>query len=467
MTTPGNPRGWRPTAALYRAFSFATTAIGLGVAFGRADVAVLGIPIALGLVLALSAAQPDREVLPAAVASTQGVVVGDRPMTVAVEIVGLQGVQLVSVSIPDALGDPGRAGQTVPGGADGLVLARTRAASWGTVVVARPDLLAAGPDALFCAGPLSGDELDVMVPPGVEAVGGFELPPILGGWAGEHRSRRAGQGGDLIDLREFVPGDRLRSIHWRAYARHQKLFVRRTQSDADTEFVLCLDTRHEILPQIRDPRSDWHRLRVAAAENLQRLRRFLLGLVRVEQPTDGRDPTAVRSSIDLMVAAATAVTATQLHAGDRVGILDLSAVRRHVRMGSGSRHLQRVRYQLAQVRSSRSRWMPTPELWGLPPSAVVVLFSSLIDDVSMQAALDAAGRGHQVVVVDVLPTHDLLQTARTDRFPQAVKEVQLLLAERRVRLDRLRGDGIPVLTWDRGQIATDLTAAMKLRRHRR
>jgi uncharacterized protein (DUF58 family) len=441
MTTPGNPRGWRPTAALYRAFSFATTAIGLGVAFGRADVAVLGIPIALGLVLALSAAQPDREVLPAAVASTQGVVVGDRPMTVAVEIVGLQGVQLVSVSIPDALGDPGRAGQTVPGGADGLVLARTRAASWGTMVVARPDLLAAGPDALFCAGPLSGDELDVMVPPAVEAVGGFELPPILGGWAGEHRSRRAGQGG--------------------------KLFVRRTQSDADTEFVLCLDTRHEILPQIRDPRSDWHRLRVAAAENLQHFRRFLLGLVRVEQPTDGRDPTAVRSSIDLMVAAATAVTATQLHAGDRVGILDLSAVRRHVRMGSGSRHLQRVRYQLAQVRSSRSRWMPTPELWGLPPSAVVVLFSSLIDDVSMQAALDAAGRGHQVVVVDVLPTHDLLQTARTDRFPQAVKEVQLLLAERRVRLDRLRGKGIPVLTWDRGQIATDLTAAMKLRRHRR
>ena len=185
------------------------------------------------------------------------------------------------------------------------------------------------------------------------------------------------------------------------------------------------------------------------------------------EPLDGRDPSIPRSSIDFTVAAATAITATQLHAGDRVGVLDLSHVRRHVRMGSGSRHLQRVRYQLALVRASKSRWMPTPELWGVPSSAIVVLLSPVIDDVAMQAAMDAAGRGHQVLVVDVLPAHDVLAAARADHFPHAVKEVQLLLAERDVRLDRLRGKGIPVLTWDQGQIATDLIAVMKVRRHRR
>ena len=465
MTGP-DPSGWRPTAALYRAVAFATVTIGLGIALGRPDIAVLGIPFALLLALALSVRQPGPE-RPQATARVDGEVFGDRPATVATDVTGLEGVQLVTVRTPDEDGAPGGSFGTMAGGADGTMRTRTRTAGWGAMLLARPDLVAAGADALYVAGPVTGQELHVTVPPAVEKVGGLELPPIMGGWAGEHRSRRAGQGGDLIDLREFSPGDRLRSIHWRAYARHQKLFVRRTQSDADTEFVLVLDTRHEILPRTRGALTDWQRFRLRFDRNRLQLGHFLRGLTRVPEPLDGRDPSIPRSSIDFMVAAATAITATQLHAGDRVGVLDLSHVRRHVRMGSGSRHLQRVRYQLALVRASRSRWMPTPELWGVPTSAIVVLLSPMIDDVAMQAAMDAAGHGHQVLVVDVLPAHDVLAAARTDHFPHAVKEVQLLLAERNVRLDRLRAKGIPVLTWDQGQIATDLSAVMKVRRHRR
>jgi hypothetical protein len=77
------------------------------------------------------------------------------------------------------------------------------------------------------------------------------------------------------------------------------------------------------------------------------------------------------------------------------------------------------------------------------------------------------GRCHQVIVVDVLPSTQLLSTALADRHPYAIKEVQLLLAEREIRLDALRGSGIPVLQWDGGHIGTDLSALMKLRRHRR
>lgn len=111
--------------------------------------------------------------------------------------------------------------------------------------------------------------------------------------------------------------------------------------------------------------------------------------------------------------------------------------------------------------------MPKPELWGLSSSAVVVFFSPLIDDVALQAGLDAAGRGHQVIVIDVLPSTQLRSTALADRHPYAIKEVQLLLAEREIRLDALRAKGIPVLEWDGGHIGTDLSALMKLRRHRR
>lgn len=464
--TRSHGRGWRPTAALYRAVAFATLAVGLGIAFGRADVAVLGIPFALGLALALSVRQPG-EALPVASARPEGAVFGDRPAIIAIDVTGLAGVQLASLRTPDADGDPAQGWTTMAGGADGTVNVATKAAPWGSMLLARPDLLAAGPDGLFMAGPLRSEELRVIVPPSVEKVNGFDLPPILGGWAGEHRSRRPGIGGDLIDLREFAPGDRLRSIHWRAYARHQKLFVRRTQSDADTEFVLCLDTRFEILPKTRDPLNDWQRWRSTTSRTAFRLQRFFSGLVRVEMPTDGPDPAVPRSSIDLTVAAATAITATQLKAGDRVGVLDLSAVRRHVRMGSGSRHLQRVRHQLAQVRVSRQRWMPKPELWGLPSSAVVVMLSPMIDDIAVQAATDAAGRGHQVIVLDTLPAMALLAMTAKDPHPQARKEVRLLLAERAVRLDRLRAKGIAVLGWEGGQFATDLSASMRMRRLRR
>ncbi len=465
-TAPAGGRGWRPAAALYRAVSFATLAIGLGIVFGRPDLAVLGVPVALGLVLALSTRPPEMSELPVAVARADGTVRGNRSTVITTDLFGLQGVQLLSVRTPGADGDPGAGTTVVGGGCDRTVTTLTRAVPWGEMLLARPDLLAAGADALYLAGPLTGAELYATVAPSVEKVGGFGLPPILGGWAGEHRSRRPGQGGDLIDLREFAPGDRLRSIHWRAYARHQKLFVRRTQSDADTEFVLCLDTRFEILPKTRAPLTGRQRYRAVLSAARLRLRRFWAGLFRVATPTDGPDPLAPVSSIDLTVAAATAVTAAQLKAGDRVGVLDLSAVRRHVRMGSGSRHLQRVRFQLSQVRASRLRWMPKPALWGLPSSAVVVLLSPLIDDVAVQAAMEAAGRGHQVIVLDVLPAKDLLATAVRDPHPYAVKEIGLLLAEREIRLDRLRARAIPVLAWDQGQIATDLAQADKLRRRR-
>ncbi len=459
--------GWRPTAALYRGVAFATLALGLGIVFGRPDLAVLGIPVALGLVLALSARQPDRTTVPLARSRTTGDVFGNRPTVVETDVSELAGVQLLTVRTPDQFGDPAGGATTVAGGGDTTFRTLTKSSPWGEMLLARPDLLTASADALYLAGPIIGPELRASVAPSVEKVGGLQLPPIFGGWAGEHRSRRAGHGGDLIDLREFAPGDRLRSIHWRAYARHQRLFVRRTQSDADTEFVLCLDTRYEILPKTRAPLTDWQRYRAGLAGAWVRWRRFFVGLREVGVPTDGPDPGTPVSSIDLTVAAATAVTAAQLKSGDRVGMLDLSAVRRHVRMGSGSRHLQRVRFQLSQVHASGSRWMPKPELWGLPSSsAVVVLFSPLIDDVAMQAAVDASGRGHQVIVVDVLPAGQLLAAADRDPHPHAVKEVQLLLAEREVRLDRLRAKAIPVLGWDKGQIATELAQANQLRRRR-
>ncbi len=464
------PAGWRATAALYRALAFASAALGCAVILGRADLAVLAAPLAIGLVLAGTVGRPIGA-LPVARASVGGEVIADRAVEVTVEVT-LElpitvGVQLVSVAMPDAKGEPGGTAVTMPGGGAAVAAVRSKAVSWGPMVLARPDLVAAGADGLWRAGPVVGQPLVVTVLPAVEPLGRLTLAPLFGGWAGEHRSRRPGQGGDLIDLREFAPGDRLRSIHWRAYARHQRLYVRRTQSDADTDVVLCADTRHEVIPQTRPLLGGRVGGFAAARLRFERLDRFIRGLVMIEEPADGGPPPELRSSLDLLVVAAASVGAAQLRAGDRVGLLDLGIALRHIRMGTGSRHLLRLRHQLATAQPTRARRITRPAFWGLPPAAVVVFLSAFIDEESVDAAAEVAARGHQVVAVDVLPETGLTAAAARDPLPQAPLELRLLLAERRLRLDRLAAAGVPVLSWDRGDVQADLLARMQARRRHR
>lgn len=51
--------------------------------------------------------------------------------------------------------------------------------------------------------------------------------PVLGLLEGEYASRAGGRGGDFHDLREYVPGDDLRDLDWKATARRGEPLVRR------------------------------------------------------------------------------------------------------------------------------------------------------------------------------------------------------------------------------------------------
>lgn len=457
--------GWRPTWALIRAALVTTATVGLSLGLGRADLAALGAPVVLGLIMALSARSPDRSVLPSAVAAPVGDVLSDHLVDLDIRIAGTDGAQFVSVTVPEVHRGVVGGFLTVGGAPVVGVRTLTKAPTWGTVTIARPDLTAAGPDGLWEVGPVVGPELSVAVRPQTGRMDPLELPAIFGGWAGEHVSRRPGQGGDLIDLRELVPGDRLRSIHWRAYARHQKLFVRRTQSDADTEFVLCVDTRQEVRPQSRPPRTGWKRFQVNMSRRFTDLGRFVTGMFAVPAPIPGPEIGAPWSSLDLTVQAASAIAAAQLRAGDRVGVLDLSTYRRHVRLGTGTRHLERIRHQLAALDFSDWPWLVRAELWGLPASAVVVIISPLTDEAVLTAASDCQARGHHVIVVDVLPLGGLRAVARGERLE--TEELALLMAERDQRLEVLRRRAVPILSFDAGNISTQLSTLRRATRGHR
>jgi uncharacterized protein (DUF58 family) len=67
--------------------------------------------------------------------------------------------------------------------------------------------------------------------------------------AGAIRKRRRGEGTDFRQLREYRQGDSLRSIDWKATARHQKPISREYQEERDQQVVFLLDTGRRMLAQ--------------------------------------------------------------------------------------------------------------------------------------------------------------------------------------------------------------------------
>jgi uncharacterized protein (DUF58 family) len=129
----------------------------------------------------------------------------------------------------------------------------------------RGDLRAAGVT-LRCAGPLglAARQVTVDVPGRVRSLPPFEsrkhLPSRLARLReldGRAAVRVRGQGTEFDSLREYVHGDDVRSIDWRASARSRSVVVRTWQPERDRRVVLVLDTSRVSAGRVADvPRLD-------------------------------------------------------------------------------------------------------------------------------------------------------------------------------------------------------------------
>jgi uncharacterized protein (DUF58 family) len=68
------------------------------------------------------------------------------------------------------------------------------------------------------------------------------LPP-----PGVHRLRAAGSGSELLDLREYQPGDPPKTIAWKASARRDRLITKEFESEVPLRCTLFLDTSQSML----------------------------------------------------------------------------------------------------------------------------------------------------------------------------------------------------------------------------
>src|SRR5207302_354096 len=64
---------------------------------------------------------------------------------------------------------------------------------------------------------------------------------------GMHRLYRPGSGSELLDLRDYQPGDPPRTIAWKVSARRDKLITKELEREVPVRCTLLLDTSRSVL----------------------------------------------------------------------------------------------------------------------------------------------------------------------------------------------------------------------------
>lgn len=113
---------------------------------------------------------------------------------------------------------------------------------------------------------------------------------VDGLYAGRHRSPRLGSSLDFADHRPYQDGDELRAIDWKAYARTDRLLVRRWHDDRQLPVALLLDTSAS-MAYGAPAKGEVARLAAAILGLLtldqgDRLRLFITGKSERSEPTD-------------------------------------------------------------------------------------------------------------------------------------------------------------------------------------
>ena len=219
---------------------------------------------------------------------------------------------------------------------------------------------------------------------------------------GEHPARATGEGGEFAGVREFVPGDRQRRINWPATTRR--------------------GTIH---------------LSTFAAERIQNL------VVIADETADVGEHGS--SSLDLVVRGSSGTIAHYLARRDRVGLIIYASRLSWIGPGQGQRHFHRL---VDLLMSNRGGWDRAAKLTrlpraALPPGALILVFSPLLDPRLVEALRDLRERGFNVLVVDVLNAAPDFPGNRTSQLATRIWRLE----QQSIRFS-LTQIGIPVVHWD-------------------
>ena len=388
--------------------ALAASGLVAGLALGRLEPVALAAPFVLALVAAAVGNQPEVAVHLAL--DRERVLEGDE-ITATVELFSAGGVDRFELLplLPRELRverAPARA-LHLRAGERRTVELTLRCERWGAFVVG--PLLFRARDVLGIRTweGQAGEAERLRVYPAEETLLSLVPPLETQVFVGNQVSRARGEGIEFADLREWQPGDRVRRVNWRATALRGSLWVNEQYPERNTDVVLFLDTFAE---------------------------------VRAEG----------RSTNDRAVRAAATLARGYLQRKDRVGLVGFGGVLSWLEPETGTRQLYAIVDTLLTsdiVHSYAMRGVDVLPPRTLPPKALVLAITPLLDDRTAAALLDLRARGYDLIVVEVSPL-ELLQPDPASSTLLAHRLWRLSRAALRWRYEQL---GVPVVTWREGE----------------
>lgn len=220
---------------------------------------------------------------------------------------------------------------------------------------------------------------------------------------GDLVSRDRGGGLEFAEMRRFAPGDDPRLINWRVTARGRGVWVSDRHPERNADVVVLVDTLNE--------------------------------------PRGG-----VATTLDYSVRAAAAIAEGHLRRHDRVGLVTFGEPVRWLQPGMGDRQRYRILDTLMESKIRRElfwRGVGAVPSKALPPHALILGLSPLLDRRAVDAFADLRGRGFDVAVIE-LPVDEFLDLPEGE-VERIARRIWLLDREAvRARFER---HGVAVVRW--------------------
>jgi uncharacterized protein (DUF58 family) len=226
-------------------------------------------------------------------------------------------------------------------------------------------------------------------------------------WVGMIKSRRVGIGTEFYGLRDYVSGDEMRKINWKASSRSDKLLTNEFEGECSGDATLILDARLEAN----------------------------VGLIET-------------CAVEHGVRAASTIASQILKDKNRVGLIVLRDIIDEVYPAFGKRQFYKLSEHLLDVKPlgllpfENVGWMVTSYF---PLESQIIVISALTDREIITTIGDLCARGYDVVVISPSPVK--LESCLVDDSPAKEMASRILELERDNLISEL-GKYARIVDWD-------------------
>ena len=242
-------------------------------------------------------------------------------------------------------------------------------------------------------------------------------------WLGNINSRKIGIGTEFYSIREYMPGDGMRRINWKASARKGDLLVNEYEGENSGDAIIVLDAS--------------------------------------EQSLTGNESN---NTFKAGVRATLSIAAAMLRQRNRVGLVLLADYLTWIYPEFGKRQLYRMMEALSMINRG-GKWDFDELYWIItrlfPSNSFIVLISTLQRPEIPETIMRIRARGYDVMIISPSPMALEKGLARLDHSGELA--LRILSMERENIMEMLR-EKVTVIEWDPSRPLGELLRGIRRRR---